>query len=129
MQFCILFYANYTILATQKGGHGPMPPGSTCNKNFIWWCCPVLEFPLGCEAFEGSHSVDCLSAMWLESGCLPQGSGFPENFDFEENDTLLNLNLRYFYSYIMFLLARFPDHSCRQLDGLKLKSLDEDEIS
>ena len=25
-QFCILFYANYTILATQKGGHGTMPP-------------------------------------------------------------------------------------------------------
>ena len=22
---CILFYANYTILATQRGGHGPMP--------------------------------------------------------------------------------------------------------
>ena len=26
-QFCILFYANYTILATQRGGgHGPMAP-------------------------------------------------------------------------------------------------------
>ena len=25
-QFCIQFYANYTILATQRGGHGPMPP-------------------------------------------------------------------------------------------------------
>ena len=25
-QFCILIYANYTILATQKGGHGPMAP-------------------------------------------------------------------------------------------------------
>ena len=25
-QFCILFNANYTILATQAGGHGPMPP-------------------------------------------------------------------------------------------------------
>ena len=29
-QFCILFYANYTILATQRGGgHGPMPPLNT----------------------------------------------------------------------------------------------------
>ena len=26
LQFCMLFYANYTILATQKRGHGPMPP-------------------------------------------------------------------------------------------------------
>ena len=25
-QFCILFYANYTILANQRGGHGPMAP-------------------------------------------------------------------------------------------------------
>ena len=25
-QFCILFYANYTILSTQRGGHGPMAP-------------------------------------------------------------------------------------------------------
>ena len=29
-QFCILFYANYTILATQRGGgNGPMPPLNT----------------------------------------------------------------------------------------------------
>ena len=28
-QFCILFYANYTILATQRGGHGQMPPLNT----------------------------------------------------------------------------------------------------
>ena len=25
-QFCILFYANYTNLSTQRGAHGPMPP-------------------------------------------------------------------------------------------------------
>ena len=25
LQFFILFYAKYTILATQRGGHGPMP--------------------------------------------------------------------------------------------------------
>ena len=28
-QFCVLFYANSTILATQRGGHGPMPPLNT----------------------------------------------------------------------------------------------------
>ena len=28
-QFCILFYANSTILATQRGGHGTMPPLNT----------------------------------------------------------------------------------------------------
>ena len=25
-QFCMQFYAKYTILATQRGDHGPMPP-------------------------------------------------------------------------------------------------------
>ena len=25
-QFCILFYANYTVLTTLRGGHGTMPP-------------------------------------------------------------------------------------------------------
>ena len=29
LQFCILFYANYTILATQRGDHGPMAPLNT----------------------------------------------------------------------------------------------------
>ena len=29
LHFCILFYANYTILANQRGGHGPMPPLNT----------------------------------------------------------------------------------------------------
>ena len=28
-QFCILIYANYTILATQRGGRGTMPPLNT----------------------------------------------------------------------------------------------------
>ena len=25
-QFCVLFYANHTILKTQRGGHAPCPP-------------------------------------------------------------------------------------------------------
>ena len=25
-QFCVLFYANYTILVTQRGGHGTIAP-------------------------------------------------------------------------------------------------------
>ena len=28
-QFCVRFYANYTILAIQRGGHGTMPPLNT----------------------------------------------------------------------------------------------------
>ena len=29
LQFCILFYANYTTLATQRGSHGPIAPLNT----------------------------------------------------------------------------------------------------
>ena len=39
-QFCMLFYAKYTILANQRGGHGPNPlPRNTplitlsCDRN------------------------------------------------------------------------------------------------
>ena len=47
-QFCILFYANYTILVTQRGDHATMPPpkyapGSTvlreiAKRNFSLCC-------------------------------------------------------------------------------------------
>ena len=32
-----LFYANYTILATQRGGHGPMPPLNTPLDGRLWF--------------------------------------------------------------------------------------------
>ena len=36
-QFCILFYSNYTILATQRGGHGTMaPPLNTPLTNLVY---------------------------------------------------------------------------------------------
>jgi len=54
----------------------------------------ISEFPLGCVSFEGPHTVDCLNAVWIAAGCLEDGSGFPGNVDFEENDTLLNTNLK-----------------------------------
>ena len=54
--FCILFYANYTILATRSGGHGPMPPLNTplltnqldiihraASKVFRWCVFPPLS--------------------------------------------------------------------------------------
>ena len=41
-QFCVLFYVNYAILTTQRGGHGPMSPLNTplitlCNNLVGRW--------------------------------------------------------------------------------------------
>ena len=46
-QFSILFYANYTILATQKGGHGTMPP----PLNTPWWVKPYNVAFFCCVSF------------------------------------------------------------------------------
>ena len=35
-KFCIVFYANYTILATQRGGHGPMAPLNYRRSQDFW---------------------------------------------------------------------------------------------
>ena len=35
-QFCMLFYAKYTILATQRGGHGPMAPPKYAHVPRTW---------------------------------------------------------------------------------------------
>ena len=58
-QLCILFYANYTILAIQRGSHGRMPsppkyvPASIIRIDavelivrkylLLWWSACVLE--------------------------------------------------------------------------------------
>ena len=36
-RFCLLFYANYTILATQRGGNGPPPKYAPDFGLYISW--------------------------------------------------------------------------------------------
>ena len=45
-QFCILFYANYTLLATQRGGHGPMAPPKYAPD-----CCPSSSISCTPQSF------------------------------------------------------------------------------
>ena len=48
-----------------------------------------LVLPAGCGNVRGPFSPQCLNSMWLESNCLKEGSGFPENLDFS---ALIELN-------------------------------------
>ena len=55
----------------------------------------VLEFPFGCELYEGPHEMQCLITSWKSAGCLREGSDFPESLTFKELARLRLLNLRY----------------------------------
>ena len=49
-QFRILFYANYTILMTQKGCHGQMGPLNTPLALNVFCTLPVREVVVASEA-------------------------------------------------------------------------------
>ena len=55
-QFCILFYANYTILATQRGGHGPVPPLNT----------PLGTLTVEQGLLEGENYPAAHEARWVQ---------------------------------------------------------------
>ena len=44
------------------------------TKLFYFEC---LVFPPACSDFRGPHEEQCLSEIWLETGCLQRGLGFP----------------------------------------------------
>ena len=52
LQCCILFYANYTILATQSGGHGPMAPPLNTPLDIISHQSTFCAFVLMCTRAE-----------------------------------------------------------------------------
>ena len=51
-------------------------------------------FPPGCTSFRGPHSMDCIQAIWLDTGCLNQGERSPRRLSRAEQDLLRNRNLR-----------------------------------
>ena len=44
----------------------------------------IAVFPNGCTSYDGLNNVECYKAIWLESGCLQQGSGWPGNLNVQE---------------------------------------------
>ena len=59
LQFCILFYANYTILATQRGGHAPPKYALQATHNFCLPCnTKLLTFNTN-----GIHTKNKLNAI------------------------------------------------------------------
>ena len=39
----------------------------------------VAGFPAGCTLFRGPHSVECLTTLWRNGGCIDSGEGYPLN--------------------------------------------------
>ena len=55
----------------------------------------ILEFPKGCEFYNGPHSKDCLVSVWEKIGCLQSGRGNPKNLARRLIADYTSLNLRY----------------------------------
>ena len=34
--------------------------------------------PLGCVSLIGPYTMDCLTNIWIEEGCLEEGLGYPK---------------------------------------------------
>lgn len=54
------------------------------GKGFLIFCsnfCNALYFVLGfpskCTSFKAPVLLDCMNALWLESGCIAEGNMFP----------------------------------------------------
>ena len=87
MQLCILFYANYTILATQRGGHGAMsPPLNTplCQRKLAFVCADnsLILGDLFCDGMvdcnDGSNEVKNQSGFQCNGCVLPQTNSYDD---------------------------------------------------
>ena len=48
----------------------------------------TLGFPDNCIFYHGPHSSHCLASIWLNSGCLEDGLGYPLGVSFSEYETM-----------------------------------------
>ena len=53
-----------------------------------------LEFPVGCNTVNGPHPPLCLNSLWLEAGCLMQGSKAPDKLPIANMNFLNTMNIR-----------------------------------
>ena len=54
----------------------------------------ILVFPVGCKKYKGPHSVNCYKTIWLESGCIRRGLGWPDDLTLKEITFLNQFNIR-----------------------------------
>ena len=73
-QFCILFYANYTILATQRGGHGPMAPPKYAPVDILYYYHSVTHSI--CMSFIGIWVCEVYDCRWLVKTFISKIFGF-----------------------------------------------------
>ena len=58
-----------------------------------------IEFPEGCETFNGPNPLECYDSLWLEVGCLKDGFAYPHNREELGQKDLDLLDLKYVLRY------------------------------
>ena len=54
----------------------------------------VSEMPFDCLSFQPPHSVGCLVALWLSTGCVQSGYDYPTNLSKSDAEFINTLDAR-----------------------------------
>ena len=57
-------------------------------------CIVFSEFPPDCDQYEGPHSKKCYENIWLKTGCLSRGLGWPDGLTLGEITFLNDFDLK-----------------------------------
>jgi len=55
--------------------------------------CNFSAFPDGCISYEGPHSFECYTNLWLKAGCIQEGFDRPETMSVSEKAAMDEKNL------------------------------------
>ena len=66
----------------------------------------VSEMPLDCLSFHPPHSVGCLVALWLSTGCVQSGYDYPTNLSKSDAEFISTLDARLVYIFFSKSIAR-----------------------
>ncbi|XP_078487513.1 uncharacterized protein LOC144745367 isoform X3 [Ciona intestinalis] len=50
--------------------------------------CYGIVFPENCDTYNGPHTVECLTTIWISKGCLSEGTKAPVKLDHAEKEAL-----------------------------------------
>ena len=61
---------------------------------FIVEVSKILEFPQGCQQYNGPHDLECYQSIWKLQGCTDAGESYPDNSEIVRLAGYYQLNLR-----------------------------------
>lgn len=68
-------------------------------------------YPDECANVKTGHSVECMEEMWLQSGCLEEGSEYPNKLSSDQRSILSSKLLMYFvYYFVVYEINYFIFH-------------------